>query len=89
MDSKNIEKMNSFKNILVKNSHKFDLIFGFILIGFGVYKYINNENWAITIIIFGIISLILSVCKPVKKMDEYMSKKIIAKQNNINSNKND
>lgn len=89
MDSKNIEKMNKLKNILVKNSHKLDLILGLILIGLGIHKYINNEKFAIALIIVGIISLILYILKPVKKMDDYMNKKIIAKQNDMNSNKND
>ncbi len=89
MDSKNIEKMNSFKNILVKHSHKLDLLFGLVLIGLGIYKYINDEKFALGFVIAGVISLIFSIWKPVKKMDAYMNKKIIAKQKDMSSNRND
>ncbi len=79
MDSKNLNKMNNLKNLLVKNAHKIDLLIGILLIGYGSYRYIYNIEYGVVFIICGIISLALSVFKPVKKMDNYMNNKIINK----------
>lgn len=80
MDSKNINKMNETKNFIVKNSHKLDLTIGLILLIAGIYKLFYEQDYAILFIIVGLISVIMAIFKPVKKFDNYINQKIIAKQ---------
>jgi len=79
MDNKKIEKMNTLKNIIVKHSHKIDLIIGSLLLAYGIYGYYNEIEYSILFVCMGIFSLILAIVKPVKLFDNYMNKKIIKK----------
>ena len=80
MDQKNLEKMNSLKDIMVKHSHKLDLILGVLLIAYSIYGYINDVKYFLVAGACGLLSLAMAILKPVKKMDTYMNAKIISKQ---------
>lgn len=80
MEQKNLEKMNNFKNFMVKHSHKVDLIIGLFLISYAIYGYFYEVKYFWIAGICGLISLALALFKPVKKMDDFMNQKIIAKQ---------
>lgn len=82
MEQKNIEKMNSLKNMLVKHSHKIDLLVGILFIIYAVYGYMNNIEYFWVAGLCGLISIGMAIFKPVKKFDTYMNKKIIVKQKN-------
>lgn len=81
MDLEKLKKMNKLKDLMVKHSHKLDLVIGLILLAYGIYGHYNNIDYNIFFIIAGSISLIMSVIKPVKLFDNYMNKKIIKKIN--------
>lgn len=80
MDQRNLEKMNGLKNIMVKHSHKLDLILGILLIAYSVYGYFNDVKYFWVAGACGLLSLAMAILKPVKKMDSYMNERIIAKQ---------
>jgi heme exporter protein D len=80
MDQKNLEKMNNIKNIMVKHSHKLDLILGVLLIAYSIYGYVNDVKYFWVAGACGLLSLAMAILKPVKKMDTYMNAKIISKQ---------
>jgi hypothetical protein len=80
MEQKNLEKMNALKDIMVKHSHKLDLILGVLLIAYSIYGYINDVKYFWVAGLCGLLSFIMAILKPVKKMDTYMNAKIISKQ---------
>lgn len=80
MNQKNLEKMNSLKDIMVKHSHKLDLILGVLLIAYSIYGYVNDVKYFWVAGACGLLSLAMAILKPVKKMDTYMNAKIISKQ---------
>jgi heme exporter protein D len=80
MEQKNLDKMNSLKNIMVKHSHKLDLILGVLLIAYSVYGYLNDAKYFWVAGACGLLSFAMAILKPVKKMDTFMNEKIIAKQ---------
>jgi hypothetical protein len=79
MDQQKLEKMNGFKNIMVKHSHKIDLIIGLSLLIYAIYGYFNQVEYFWVAGLCGLLSLIMAVFKPVKKFDTYMNEKIITK----------
>lgn len=80
MEQKNLDKMNSLKNIMVKHSHKLDLILGVFLIAYSIYGYFNDTKYFWVAGVCGLLSLAMAILKPVKKMDTFMNEKIITKQ---------
>lgn len=80
MEQKNLEKMNNFKNMIVKHSHKLDLIVGVLLIAYSIYGYFNDVKYFWVAGACGLLSFAMAILKPVKKMDAFMNEKIISKQ---------
>lgn len=80
MEQKKLDKMNNFKDMIVKHSHKLDLIVGIGLITYSVYGYFNDVKYFWVAGLCGLLSFAMALFKPVKKMDTYMNDKIIAKQ---------
>lgn len=79
MSQEKVEKIQNTKNKIVNNSHKIDLVIGILLIIYSVYGYINNHEYFWIAGIAGIISIVMSVIKPAKLLDNYFNKKIIKK----------
>lgn len=80
MEQKDLDKMNKFKDLIVKHSHKLDMIVGVGLIAYSVYGYMTDAKYFWVAGLCGLISFIMAIFKPVKKMDTYMNDKIISKQ---------
>lgn len=80
MEQKNLDKMNNLKDVIVKHSHKLDLIIGVALIVYSVYGYFNDVKYFWVAGLCGLLSFVMAILKPVKKMDTYMNDKIISKQ---------
>lgn len=74
-----VEKINKFKDLIVNNSHKIDLVIGLCFFIYGIYGYFYNVKYFWIFIIAGIISFIFSFIKPVKLFNNYLNNKIIKK----------